>query len=188
MGLFSIHRRLPAFQPSLLALFGHGDLSLYRNRNGSGQPNPTVVHIPPCMALCHKPTSSQASRSPHPFAAPAVIKPFPARALSTTPTALGASLFWASRLDDSDRRACSNDSNLWHVGQLRWPRNRSAVLDTEGQRWAEGEVGFRVNSPLFRYLGMIHQVAALPQSHPGTGRNRAFQRGQYSLALLPAAR
>lgn len=143
------------------------------------------------LRACPYATSPQAhklpvrrTRSPHPLS----IKPFPARPLSTTPTALEASLFWASRLDDSDRRACPNDSDLWHVGQLRWPRNRSAVLDTEGQRWAEGEVGFRVNLPLSRDLGMIHQVAALPQSDRGTGRNGAFQRGQYSLAFLPAAR
>lgn len=101
------------------------------------------------MPQAHKPTGPRAHNPPPfaaPVAAPAVVKPFPARTLSTTPTALQASLFWASRLNYTD------DLSRWHVAEgsdgLETGVLYTYVLDTEGGlRWAEGEVGFRVGSP-----------------------------------------
>lgn len=117
MGLFSIHRRLPAFQPSLLASSVMATRAYYRNRNGSGQPNPTSHSR---MPLCHKLTCT---RPPHPSPHPLSLAVSGLDALddphgiSTTPTG-----------------PCPNDSARWRAGRVEMASKPECCI---GHRGAE---------------------------------------------------
>ena len=105
-----------------------------------------VSPIPPPSILPYA-TSSHA-----PVAAPAVINCFRAGAVNDPHDLKSQSILGQPR--QRHRRAHVRTTQLAGAsGELRWPRNRIAVLATEGQRWAEHEDGFRVNSPLWRTFG-----------------------------------
>lgn len=111
--------------------------------------------LPPSVPQCPYATSCHklaCTRPPHPSPHPLSLTASGLDALDDPHGTKGPSIL--GRPPQRHRRAHVRTTQL--AGgpvELRWPRNRSAVLATEGQRWADGEGGFRVNSPLRGTLG-----------------------------------
>lgn len=131
MGLFSIHRRLPAFQPSLLASSVMVTRAYYRNRNGSGQPNPTSLRSP--VPLCHKLPQARMHPSAAPVAAPAVINCFRA-GRSGRPPRHQRPAYSGSAASTTPTGPCPNDSARWRAGRVEMASKPERCIGHRGAK------------------------------------------------------